>query len=59
MSFTDFSCVIFGPKCKTCQHPQIYIRERLFIENASEKGRMPKHYAKFGFFLLPRNYLVV
>ena len=38
MSFTDFSCVILGPKCKTCQHPQIYIRERLFIENASEKG---------------------
>ena len=39
MSFTDFSCVIFGPKCKTCEHPQIYIGERLFIEIASEKGK--------------------
>lgn len=50
MSFTDFSCVIFGPKCKTCQHPQIYIRERLFIENASEKGECRN---------IMQNYLVV
>lgn len=38
--------------------PNIYSRKVIYWK-CIRKGRMPKHYAKFGFFLLPRNYLVV
>ena len=38
--------------------PNIYSRKVIYWK-CVRKGRMPKHYAKFGFFLLPRNYLVV
>ena len=38
---------------------ELYIRERLLLKRCIRRRQMPKRYAKYGLFLLSRDYLVV